>query len=255
MSDHYSTLGIDRNSTPENIKTAYRKLAAKFHPDRPGGNTEEFQKVQAAYEVLSDPAKKAQYDTPQPQFNTAFNASFNFDSIFDIFGAQFHGGHARRTRYQMSLWITLVDVATGGRRPVSIGTQLGTSIVEIEIPAGVNDGDTIQYHGIAPGGGDLIINFRIHPHPGWQRHGLNLMMEHTISVWDCILGCQTTVKDILSNQLNVTVPDMTQPGTVLLLRGKGLKKDLTYGDMHVKIGVRIPEVINEELLEAIQRLK
>jgi DnaJ-class molecular chaperone len=63
------------------------------------------------------------------------------------------------------------------------------------------------------------------------------------------------VKDILSNQLNVTVPDMTQPGTVLLLRGKGLKKDLTYGDMHVKIGVRIPEVINEELLEAIQRLK
>lgn len=251
MTDHYSTLGVDRNSTPEHIKAAYRKLAAKFHPDRPGGNTEEFQKIQAAYEVLSDPNKKAQYDTPHPQFN----ASFNFESIFDIFGAQFHHGHPRRTRYQMSLWITLVDVATGGKRPVSIGTQLGTSIVEIEIPTGVYDGDTVHYAGIAPGGGDLIVNFRIHPHPVWQRNGLNLQMEHTISVWDCILGCHITVRDILGNQLDVTVPAMTQPGALLLLRGKGLKKDLTVGDMHVRINATIPKDINNELLEAIKNLR
>jgi DnaJ-class molecular chaperone len=80
-------------------------------------------------------------------------------------------------------------------------------------------------------------------------------MEHTISVWDCILGCHITVRDILGNQLDVTVPAMTQPGVLLLLRGKGLKKDLTVGDMHVKINATIPNDINNELLEAIKNLR
>ena len=86
--DHYKTLGIDRNASPDDIKKAYRKLAGIHHPDR-GGDTAKFQHIQSAYETLSDPNKKQQYDIPQQQ---GFPGGFNFQSGFnvnDIFSQMF----------------------------------------------------------------------------------------------------------------------------------------------------------------------
>ena len=91
--DHYQTLGVAKNATPDEIKKAYRKLASQHHPDR-GGDTARFQTIQAAYDTLSDPQKRAQYDNPPPQFN-GFNPQqngfdFHFGSGFpDIFGQFF----------------------------------------------------------------------------------------------------------------------------------------------------------------------
>jgi DnaJ-class molecular chaperone len=260
MKNPYQTLGVDRTSSPEEIKQAYRRLAGKHHPDR-GGDKQKFQDIQAAYSVLSDPQRRAEYDNPQTnQFN--FNAGFggqpfNFDTIFDIFGARFHGTHNgthphARQQARMSLWITLADVAQGGRRTISVGTARGTHAVEIEIPLGINDGDTIQYGGIGPGGIDLIIQFRIHVNPGWERQDLNLITELKTTVWDFILGADLSVRDIVGNQLSLSMPAGTQPNTMMRLRGRGLTRNGLSGDLLVRVQAVIPKDIDSALLEMIR---
>jgi curved DNA-binding protein len=125
--------------------------------------------------------------------------------------------------------------------------------IEIEIPLGINDGDNVQYSGIGPGGTDLIVNFRIHPNPRWQRNGLHLSTEHQVSIWDCIVGGETTVSDILGNQLTLTIPPGTNPGSTLRLKGRGLTaKNNHPGDLLVRIISRIPADIPAELIEQIK---
>lgn len=259
--NYYQTLGVDRGANADEIKRAYRRLASQHHPDK-GGDKLRFQEIQKAYETLSDAQKRAQYDNPmsrQGGFN--FNnqsQQFDFESIFDIFGARFqHPGQQRqKQRAMMSLWITLRDAVVGGQRTVSIGTQQGTQAVEINIPVGINEGDSVQYPGIGPGGIDLIITYRIHPDPKWARQGLTLHTEHTVSVWDLILGCDTPIKDINGNSLSLTVPAGTQPGTILRLRGRGIiPKQGQPGDLLVLIQAQIPDNIPEELLTQIKQIR
>jgi DnaJ-class molecular chaperone len=262
MKNHYQTLGVDRTASPEEIKQAYRRLAGKHHPDR-GGDTSVFQEIQTAYDTLSDPQRRAEYDNPMDgiHFGAGFagGSPFNFDTIFDIFGTRFqHGGfqqQQQRAQARMSLWITLADVARGGKQTVTVGTTHGTQAVEIEIPLGINDGDTVQYPGLAPGGADLIVQYRIHAHPGWQRQGLNLILEQPVSVWDCILGCELVIRDVLQNQLTVTIAARTQPGTMMRLRGRGLAaRNGQAGDLFVRIQVTIPQTIDNGLLQMIQNI-
>jgi DnaJ-class molecular chaperone len=121
---------------------------------------------------------------------------------------------------------------------------------------GLSDGDTVQYSGLAPGGGDLITQFRIHAHPGWQRQGPNLILEQEVSIWDCILGAEITIRDLLQNQLTVTVPARTQPGTMMRLRGRGLpQRHGPAGDLFVRVQVTVPEHIDADLLHMIQEKK
>jgi DnaJ-class molecular chaperone len=182
---------------------------------------------------------------------------FNFESIFDIFGAKFHHPqqHRQQQRAMMSLWITLRDAVIGGRRTVSIGTQLGTQAVEIEIPPGIEEGSSIQYPGIGPGGMDLIVTYRIHHDPKWARQGVNLQTKHTISIWDLILGCEADIRDIDGNNLTLTVPAQTQPGTILRLRGRGITpKSGQPGDLLVQVQAQIPDNIPEDLMAHITRI-
>ena len=259
MTDYYKTLGVDRNATPDTIKKAYRKLASLYHPDKEGGSKIKFQEVEEAYRILGDPGKRQHYDNPSPFGQHggfgSHNAPFDMDAIFSMFGARFHHPHQQQQRRaQMQLWITLEDVARGGARTISVGTQHGSQAVEIEIPLGINDGDSVQYPGIGPGGMDLIITYRIHPNPKWARQGQNLIMDHPVSVWDLILGCELTVKDIISNNLMLTVVPNTQPGTVLRLRGRGLTdRHGVAGDLLVRIQAQIPKEINPELLALIEK--
>ena len=137
MTDPYQTLNVSREASPEEIKKAYRKLAGQHHPDKKGGDKLKFQEIQKAYEVLSDDQKRAQYDNPAMQgFSFEFNgpgaAGFDLNSIFNMFGAQVHqqqgfGGGRRQQHTRMSLWITLQDVARGGRRTDRKSTRLNSS--------------------------------------------------------------------------------------------------------------------------------
>jgi DnaJ-class molecular chaperone len=252
MTNHYQTLGVDRNASPDEIKRAYRKLASQHHPDK-GGNKTKFQEIQSAYDTLSNPQKRAMHDSPQNPFSSMNGQGFDFDSIFNVFGTRFNQPRQHQ-RAMMTLWITLPDVARGGPKTISVGTHQGTMTVEIEIPLGINDGDSVQYPGVGPGGMDLVITFRIHPNPRWERQGSNLIMDHPVDIWDLIIGTEITVQDILGATLSLTVPGRTQPGTVFRLRERGLtQRSGATGDLLVRVQARIPDNIPQPIIDAINQ--
>ena len=262
MKNYYSTLGVDKNSTPDQIKQAYRRLASQHHPDK-GGNTAQFQEIQEAYAILSDVDKRQQYDNPQPQHNAGFGgANFDFDTIFNIFGADLR--NQRRQSPRLSFWITLADVMTGGSRTVSLQTGNATSIdVVINIPVGVHDNDNIRYPGLVPGGGDLIVTYRIKPDANWQCNGTDIITQVTIDVWDLILGKDLSIVDVLGKELSVRVPAETQPGSVLRARGRGLPaRSLTgdrpgapAGDLMIRLNARITSPVDPDIVEAIRKFR
>jgi len=256
MTDHYAALGVSKTATADQIKQAFRKLASTHHPDK-GGDTKKFQEIQSAYAVLGDAQKRAEYDNPRPQFSgfPGGGAQFNMNDVFSQMFGQAHGAQqARRSHVRMSLWITLLDVVRGGRRPISVGTATGTSTVEIDIPLGINDGDNVQYQGIAPGGQDLVIQFRVQPHAEFQREGLTLHTTHKISVWDLILGGDAEIRTIDNSLLVITIPPGCQPGMVLRLQQKGIQdRNGQKGDLMVHVQAQIPATIAPELLAAIEQ--
>jgi len=256
MTDYYAALGVPRTATADDIKKAFRRLASQHHPDR-GGDTQKFQTIQEAYATLGDEQKRAEYNNPRPQFGgfSGFHGHPGGVNINDIFGQMFGHGFAqqRRSHVRMTLWITLLDVATGGRRTVSLGTQSGVSAVEIDIPLGINDGDNVQYEGIGPGGSDLVVNFRVSPDRNWRRDGLNLTMEVRLDIWSLILGGNLTIDTLAGRTLTVTVPERTQPGTSLRLRDQGLRDRAGHvGDILVLVQAQIPTNIAPEILDAIR---
>jgi len=260
MTDYYAALGVPRTATADEIKRAFRRLASQHHPDK-GGDTQKFQAIQQAYATLGDEQRRAEYDNPRPQFSgfQGFQHSappgFDFQHIFDVFGAKFQQPRAPQ-RAQMTMWITLPDVAHPTKKAVSIGTPQGTQIVEIEIPTGIEDGDNVQYAGMAPGGMDLVITYRIHPHPKWQRQGNNLTIECDITVWDLILGTETEIRDLAGNQLLLTIPPRTQNKTAFRIQSRGLaRKGSTPGDLFLRVNAVIPKDIPESLLLAIAQTR
>jgi DnaJ-class molecular chaperone len=257
MTDYYAALGVPRTATADEIKRAFRRLASQHHPDK-GGDTQKFQAIQEAYATLGDEQKRAEYNNPRPQFS-GFQGFPGGVNINDIFGQMFgqSGGfnqHPRRGHVRMTLWISLLDVATGGRRTVSLGTQSGVSAVEIEIPLGIMDGDNVQYEGIGPGGSDLVVQFKVSPDRKWQRDGLNLTQEVKIDIWNLILGGDLTIDTLTGKTLSTRVPARTQPGTTLRLRAQGLRDRAGQtGDIFVRVQTFLPENIPPEIIDAIQK--
>jgi len=259
MTDYYAALGVPRTATADDIKRAFRRLASQHHPDK-GGDTQKFQAIQEAYATLSDEQKRAEYDNPRPQFS-GFQGHPGGLNINDIFGQMFGQGfgqqqhqHPRRSHVRMTLWISLLDVATGGKRTVSLGTQAGVSAVEIEIPLGINDGDNVQYEGIGPGSSDLVVQFKITPDRKWQRDGLNLAQEVRIDIWELILGGDLTIDTLTGKTLSTRVPARTQPGTVLRLKSQGLRDRAGQtGYIMIRVQAQIPENIASEIIDAIQK--
>jgi len=257
MSNYYDVLGISKTATADEIKRAYRRLASQHHPDK-GGDTTKFQEIEAAYRTLSDAEKRARYDNPNPFFGQNPNSGwqqtgtpFNFGDIFEMFGTQFSQtrGHAR-----ISIWVKLQDIANPGPKMVSIGTSAGTQVIEINIPNGINDGDSVQYAGLAPGGQDLVVTFRIHPDPNWQRQDYNLITNLTVSIWQLITGDDVPVTDIRNSKLILTIPPMTSPGSLLRIRGRGLSnRSGQNGDMLLRVSAKLPTKISPELMNAIQK--
>ena len=256
MTDYYAKLGVPKTATADEIKRAFRRLASQHHPDK-GGDTQKFQAIQEAYATLGDEQKRAEYNNPRPQFSGFHGhpGGVNINDIFgQMFGQQFAQQHPRRNHVRITLWISLLDVATGGRRTVSLGTQSGVSAVEIEIPLGINDGDNVQYEGIGPGRSDLVVQFRVSPDRTWLRDGLNLTQEVKIDIWSLILGGDLTVDTLNGKTLSTRVPERTQPGTMLRLKGQGLRdRSGNVGDIFIRVQTFLPDQIAPEILDAIQK--
>jgi len=259
--NYYDVLGVSRTATADEIKRAYRKLASQHHPDK-GGDTKRFQEIEEAYRTLGDEAKRAQYDNPNPFFgqNPAggwqqAGAPFDMNDIFAMFG-QGVRQPGRRNHVRMTVWITLAEAAAGVSKTLNVGTSIGSSTVQIGVPRGIDNGDNVQYTGVAPGGMDLVVNFRIHPDARWRRDSLNLHTEQRISVWDLILGTDLEVSTITGAKIVMRVPPNTQPGTTMRVRGHGITNQQGQtGDCFVRLHAELPQTIAPELVAAIQQYR
>lgn len=261
--EHYTTLGVDKNASPDDIKKAYRKLAGVHHPDK-GGDTAMFQKIQQAYETLSDPQKKQQYDNPNPfggmhggpgGFNQGFPGGFQFHmngfDMGDIFGQMFgHQRHPQRPTYKTTVWLTLEQVYKGEEQTLQFNTNGENTIVKIQVPKGVDNGATLRYENLIKDG-VLIVEFRIHPHVKFQRHGFDLVSEYEISVLDLIVGTNIKFLTISGKTLDVTIKPKTQPSATLRIPGEGLPNNYGYGDQMILLKPFIPDIISNDIINSI----
>jgi curved DNA-binding protein len=252
--DHYTTLGVDRNATPDEIKKAYRKLASKHHPDR-GGDTAEFQKIQTAYDVLGDPAKKQQYDMPQSfNNNQGFPGGFAFNgfNLDEILGHMFRQQQAqnRSQTYRTVLHVSLEQAYNGVEQALSLHTHQGPQVVKIQIPKGVQQGQAIRYNNILPDG-SLLVEFAIQPHPKFERDGANLYSVHNIDVFDLVVGTTFQFTTISGKVLAVRIPAKTQPGAKLRLAKEGMPNNGDFGDQFILLKPYIPDTIDTRITDSI----
>lgn len=259
--DYYATLGVAKNATPDEIKKAYRKLASQHHPDK-GGDTARFQKIQAAYETLSDPQKKAQYDHPQPQMHGAPGGfSFNFggggfEDIFSQIFQQHQHFHQTRTRpiYRARVDISLRESFTGAKKILELNTPQGKKIIDITVPRGVNSHDQLKYDNIIDSG-TLIIEFNVMPDLHFDRKGNDLYCNQNISVLDLIAGTTVTFNSIGGKEISVQIKPKTQPYAQIKISGYGMPIVNTeqYGDQYLLLKPFIPDNISQEIIDTILR--
>lgn len=258
--DPYSILGVKRDASEAEVKKAFKKLAMKHHPDR-GGSEEKFKEINEAYERITSPEKFRQQG---PQFDGDFDftpGGFSFrrgGNMEDIFSEffDFHNGRAQRrtATVQVTLWITLEDVVTGGERPVSLQSNSGVNTVKISIPRGVVDNTQVRYANIGPNGQDVIIVFRVRPHPVFERlKAVDLARKVDVDFWTLILGGVVPVKTLLGKQLSLRIPPKTKPGITMKMAGQGIQNSRQQGDLYVKINAMLPEDISEDIIELLSQ--
>lgn len=283
--DPYKELGVSREAGTADIKAAFRKLAKELHPDKNRGDTateERFKRVSAAFDILSDPDKKAQYDggqidsDGQPQYRgfggqpgggaapggfggfshaggpggrAAFE-DLDLDEIFGRFGGS-RGparGFGRGQDVRATLEISLEDSIGGASRRIQFSDG---RTLDVAIPKGATNGQTIRLRGQGMAGrtekGDALIELRLAPHPVFRVEGSDVLMDLPISVPDAVLGgkveCPTP-----DGPVSVTVPKGSNSGQIMRLRGRGAYAGGGRGDLKARLIVTLPETTDPILL-------
>ena len=250
-------------------------MAMKHHPDR-GGDEKKFKEISAAYDTLSDPQKKQMVDQgmdPNAQQGGGFNqgpfefhfGAGNFEDVFNQFGFGFGGRRVSKNKsFNVNVVITLEEVLTGKEISAEVGIAgRDKKFVNISIPPGIENSQSIRYQGMgdhsikeAPPG-DLIVNVQVARHARFQREGDNLVYNHTISVWDALLGGTIRLETLEKRTIDVGIPPGTQPNTVLSCRTEGLPnvRSRQRGNLLINISVEIPKNLSQDQIAAIKSIQ
>lgn len=269
--DYYKLLNINKTASQEDVKKAYRKLAMECHPDRNGGDDVKFKQINEAYETLGDPNKRQAYDSPQPRVDTNFtnNPNFGGHPFGDVFSDLFRQAHARnQPRFKnrditIQSAITLKDVMVGTSVYVTYTTSNGkTEYVNVEIPGGAKDGDTIKYNNLGDNAdprlprGDLYVKVRVKKDTIWERDGNNIITNKVIDIFDLMSGTRVIIETPDNKRLELTIPSGTKPGKILNIKGHGIPDLRTKrrGDAYVQIDCAMPTIKNTTILTQIRNL-
>ena len=271
MSTPYQTLGVQETASDQDIKKAYKKLAFQHHPDK-GGDAKKFQEISEAYESIKTLEKRQQYDQirkfgPGPQFQRGQN--FGFD-IFEQFEEMFGGPNARwnqrRPRKNRNMSITvpirLEEAHDGIKKQISV--QLGSGkrqVVDLDIPAGVNNGMTLNYKGLGDDQikgltpGDLQVRLQINPHPYFERKANDLYTAKQINAFEAMLGTKVVIRTLSGKTIKAAIVPGTQPGTFIRLPNEGMPimKTKNKGHLFVRIDISIPSNLTQEQKEILAK--
>jgi len=280
--DYYNILGIDKTATPKDIKNAYRKLARKYHPDLNPNDKDakkNFQQINEANEVLSDPGKRRKYDQYgkdwqhaeefekakhyQEQSSNSRGARYSetssggdFSDFFEsMFGGASSAGRSRQVKYRgedynAELHLDLIDAYKTHKQTLTVNGKN----IRITIPAGIENGQTIKISGHGGTGinggpnGDLYISFSIANHPKIKRLGNNLYTTVDLDLYTAVLGGEITM-DTLNGKVKLKVKPETQNGSKIKLNGKGFpvyKNEGHFGDLHVTYTIKIPTNLTDK---------
>lgn len=289
--DYYKILGVDKSATTKEIKSAYRKLARKYHPDLNPNNKDakvKFQEINEAHEVLSDPEKRKKYDQygkewkQGDEFSKARQSAQqssdyrrqpnNFDNdeeeFSDFFESLFRGSSADRKRkqsrfrgddYNADLQIDLLSAYETHQQTLTVNGKK----IRITIPAGIENGQTIKIAGHGGPGinggpnGDLYITFSIANHPDFKRLGNDLYTIINLDLYTAILGGEITVTT-LDGKAKLNVKPGMQSGSKIKLKNKGFpvyKSKGQFGDLIITYNVKIPDTLSDREKELFRELK
>ncbi|OFY44268.1 MAG: molecular chaperone DnaJ [Bacteroidetes bacterium GWF2_40_14] len=261
--DYYKILGIAKTANPKEIKNAYRKLARKYHPDLNQNDSDakrNFQQINEANEVLSDPEKRKKYDLHGENWqhaeefenrkNQQRQSETDFSGFFEsMFGGGSAGGRGRQVKYRgedynAELHLNLTDAYITHQQTLTVNGRN----IRITVPAGIENGQTIKISGHGGPGinggpnGDLYITFSISNHPLFKRLGDNLYTTAELDLYTAVLGGEITI-DALMGKVKLKVKPETQNGSKIKLKGKGYpvyRKEGIFGDLYITYVVKIP---------------
>ncbi|HEY3852675.1 MAG TPA: DnaJ C-terminal domain-containing protein [Steroidobacteraceae bacterium] len=273
--DYYDTLGVSRGAPAEEIKRAYRKLARKYHPDVSKEKNAEakFKDLQEAYEVLKDPEKRASYDQlgrdyrpgqqfrPPPDWEQHFGRSGThrfsdlngFSDFFSsLFGNAAGNAHAAPEEEEAgTLEITVEEAFFGTRRRVTLREAGRPRQVDVQVPPGIGDGQSLRIGGV--GRPALKFRIKVRSHALYALTGKDVQIELPLAPWEAALGTKAAVPT-LGGTVELTIPPGAQSGQKLRLRGRGMPGS-PNGDQFVVIKLVTPPGDTREAREAYERMK
>src|SRR6185295_4602371 len=294
--DYYEVLGVPRGASNEEIRSAYRKLARENHPDvnKDPGAEDRFKEISEAYEVLRDPEKREKYDRLGQNWKAGqdvsgasgfegfdfgsgdggfrdvrmdFGGGFSdfFEGIFGRGRSGFGGGRgggrngfASRGQDQVAeIEVSLADAAKGGKRKISLADGRD---YEVNIPAGVRDGQRIRLAGEGGSGaggpsGDLFLRVRVRPDPRFDLEGNDLYVDLPVTPWEATLGADGVEVPTLDGNARVRVPPGSSCGRQLRLRGEGMPDGRGgRGDLYATVQIKVPKELSPREREHFERL-
>ncbi|CAB4125973.1 curved DNA-binding protein CbpA [uncultured Caudovirales phage] len=272
MTDHYQTLGVSPQATPEEIKKAYRSLANKHHPDK-GGDQAKFKDISVAYDTLGDQNKRAEYDQqrmygggPQVRFTSGDFADI-FGGSFDPFGHQsnpFFGRRVQRNRdLNIQCQISLLDSFLGKQLEANYNLPSGRpQTVVINVPPGVSHGETIRYNGLGDDSaphiprGNLNVTIVVLPDNQYRREGDDLYTTVDISPIEAMIGCRKKVRLITGQEMDLEIRAGVESGTEFASGGNGFSNPHTgrKGRFVSVVNIKTPRVTDSDLINRLRQL-